>query len=120
MVHRAGQCDYPFGFLPSLSDTAALGPSMLSGIHQGIGAAIGDLSAEGPPKLPSLQHISGALTSLSSAPGTLALPTGPPTITDILAGLEAANTQFVGASTTAFQARRLTMNAPLENPAVNT
>jgi hypothetical protein len=29
----------PFGFLPPLSDTAALGPALVSGIHQGIGAA---------------------------------------------------------------------------------
>jgi hypothetical protein len=91
----------PFGFLPPLSDTAALGPALVSGIHQGIGAAISDLYAEGPPQLPSLQGISAALTSLSSAPGTLALPTGPPTITGIISGLEAANTQIVDAATTA-------------------
>jgi hypothetical protein len=99
----------PFGFLPPLSDTAALGPALVSGVHRGIGAAIGDLSAEGPPKLPSLQGISGALTSLSSAPGTLALPTRPPSITDILAGLETANSQIVGASTTAFSAAYATL-----------
>ena len=92
----------PFGFLPPLSDTAALGPALVSGIHQGFGAAISDFYAEGPPQLPSLQDISEALTSLSSGPGTLALPTGPPTITGILSGLETANTQIVGASTTAF------------------
>jgi len=99
----------PFGFLPPLSDTAALGPALVSGIPQGFSAAIGDLSAEGPPKLPSLQGISGALSSLSSTPGTLALPTGPPTITDILAGLETANTQIVGASTTAFSTAYATL-----------
>jgi hypothetical protein len=99
----------PFGFLPPLSDTAALVPSMLNGTHQGIGAAIGDLSSEGPPKLPSLQHISEALTSLSSAPGTLALPTGPPTVTDILAGVETANTQIVGTATTAFSTAYATL-----------
>jgi hypothetical protein len=92
----------PFGFLPPLSDTAALGPALVSGIHQGIGAAASDLYAEGPPQLPSLQGISETLTSLSSAPATLALPTGPPTITDIISGLQAANTQIVGAFTTAF------------------
>ena len=99
----------PFGFLPPLSDTAALGPALVSGIPQGFSAAIGDLSAEGPPKLPSLQGISGALSSLSSTPGTLALPTGPPTITDTLAGLETANTQIVGASTTAFSTAYATL-----------
>ncbi len=93
----------PFGFLPPLSDTAALGPAVVSGMHQGVGAAIADFTAEGPPQLPSLQGITGALTLLSSGPGTLAaLPTGPPTVTDLLAGLEAANTQIVGAGTTAF------------------
>jgi hypothetical protein len=92
----------PFGFLPPLSDTAALGPALVSGIHQGIGAAISDFSAEGPPQLPSLQGISAALSSLSSTPGTLALPTGPPTVTGIISGLEATNTQIVGAATTAF------------------
>jgi hypothetical protein len=99
----------PFGFLPPLSDTAALGPSLLNGIHQGVVAAADDLLAEGPPHLPSLQGISEALTSLSSTPGTLALPTGPPAITDILMGLQAANTQIVGAATTAFSTAYATL-----------
>jgi hypothetical protein len=99
----------PFGFLPPLSDTAALGPAVVNGIPQGIGAAIGDLAAEGPPKLPSLQGISGALTTLSPTPGTLALPTGPPTVTDILAGLQTANTQIVGGATTAFSTAYATL-----------
>jgi hypothetical protein len=90
----------PFGFLPPLSDTTALGPALVSGIHQGIGAAIGDFNAEGPPQLPSLQDVSQALASLSG-PGTVALPTGPPTITGLISGLEAANTQIVGGATTA-------------------
>jgi hypothetical protein len=91
----------PFGFLPPLSDTLALGPALVSGLHQGIGAAIGDLSAEGLPQLPSLQDLAQALTSLTSGSGTPALPAGPPTITDLLSGLEAANTQIVGGATTA-------------------
>jgi hypothetical protein len=92
----------PFGFLPPHSDTAALGPALVSGIHQGIGAAISDFHAEGPPQLPSLQGISQALTSLWSGPGTPALPTGLPSITDIISGLQTANTQIVNAATTAF------------------
>lgn len=91
----------PFGFLPPLSDTTALGPALVSGVHQGIGAAIADFNAEGPPQLPSLQGISQAFGSLSSSPGTLALPTGAPTITDPISGFEAANTQIIGAGTTA-------------------
>ena len=89
----------PFGFLPPHSDTAALGPALVSGIHQGIGAAMGDLHAEGPPQLPSLSGISQALTSLSS--GSSALPTGLPTISDILSGLQTANTQISDAVTNA-------------------
>ena len=67
----------PFGFLPPLSDTLALGPALLNGIPQGINAAMNDLIAQGPPQLPSLSDISGALSSLSSGPGGLTLPTGP-------------------------------------------
>ncbi|MCV7103760.1 PE family protein [Mycobacterium palustre] len=92
----------PFGFLPPLSDTIALGPALVSGVQHGIGAAIGDFAAEGAPQLPSLQGIGQALASLSSGPGTPALPAGPPTITDLISGLQAANTQIVGAATTAF------------------
>jgi hypothetical protein len=99
----------PFGFLPPLSDTAALGPALVSGVHQGFAAAISDLAAQGPPQLPSLQSISDALNSTLSAPGTLALPTGPPTITDILLGLESANTQIVTGATTAFSTAYATL-----------
>ncbi len=91
----------PFGFLPPLSDTVALGPALLHGIPQGINAAMSDLIAQGPPQLPSLSGISDALGSLSSGPGTLALPTGPPTITDVISGLQAANTGIVNGFTTA-------------------
>jgi PE-PPE domain/PE family len=89
----------PFGFLPPHSDTAALGPALVSGIHEGIGAAISDLRTEAPPQLPSLSDISQGLTSLFS--GTSAPPTGLPTITDILSGLQTANTQVSGAVTNA-------------------
>ncbi|MBW0013629.1 PE-PPE domain-containing protein, partial [Mycobacterium sp.] len=91
----------PFGFLPPLSDTAALGPALVSGVHQGIGAAIGDLHSAGPPRIPSPQGVSQALVSLSSGSGTPTLPSGAPTITGIISGLQAANTQIVGASTSA-------------------
>jgi PE-PPE domain/PE family len=84
----------PFGFLPPLSDTLALGPALVSGVHQGIGAAVSDLHAAGPPQLPSLQGISEALTSLTSGSGTLALPTGLPSLTDILSGIQGANTHI--------------------------
>jgi hypothetical protein len=90
----------PFGFLPPLSDTLALGPALLNGIPQGINAAISDLIAQGPPQLPSLSDISGALSSLSSGSGGLTLPAGPPTIPDIISGLQAANTGIVNGFTT--------------------
>jgi hypothetical protein len=91
----------PFGFLPPLSDTLALGPALLHGIPQGINAAMSDLIAQGPPQLPSLSSISDALGSFSSGPGALALPTGPPTINDVIGGLQAANTGIVNGFTTA-------------------
>jgi len=92
----------PFGFLPSLGDTAALGPAIISGIPQGFAAAIADLQTQGPPMLPSLLDISAALGSPSSGPGPLTLPTGPPSIDGILSGIQTANTQIVGAATNAF------------------
>ncbi|WP_246398204.1 PE family protein [Mycobacterium vicinigordonae] len=84
----------PFGFLPPLSDTLALGPAMLHGIPAGITAAVNDIQGMGLPTL-------GSLESLVSAPGTLALPTFPASIPDLLSGLQAANTQIVSGATTA-------------------
>ncbi len=95
----------PFGFLPPLSDTTALGPALVGGVHTGIGAMISDFQAEGPPQLPSLSGISQTLTSLFSGSGTLSLPssllTGLPTVNDIISGIQTANTQIANAATTA-------------------
>jgi hypothetical protein len=44
----------PFGFLPPLAASTALGPDLVSGTQQGIAAAISDFHAEGLPSLPSL------------------------------------------------------------------
>jgi len=44
----------PFGFLPPLAATTALGPDLVSGTQQGITAAINDFHAEGFPSLPAL------------------------------------------------------------------
>ncbi|MDT5146570.1 MAG: hypothetical protein QOC58_1215 [Mycobacterium sp.] len=90
----------PFGFLPPLSDTTALGPALANGFQQGIAAAARDLLAQGTPQLPSLSDLSQTLASVSSGTGPLALPTGPPSITDVLVGLQAANSQIVGTATT--------------------
>jgi len=91
----------PFGFLPPPSATAALGPAILNGIPQGFAAAISDLNSQGTPTLSSLLDVSALFSSPSSAPGTLAPPTGTPSITGILEGLKAANTQIVDAATSA-------------------
>ncbi|MCV7197917.1 PE family protein [Mycobacterium angelicum] len=95
----------PFGFLPPLSDTLALGPAMINGIPQGIAAATNTLYSQGLPQLPSLQGLAETFTS--SAP--LALPNGPSSITDVLLGIEAANTQFVGNATHAFSTAYATL-----------
>jgi PE-PPE domain-containing protein/PE family protein len=97
----------PIGFLPPLSDTLALGPAVLNGFPQGIAAASNTLYAQGLPQLPSLSGLSDALLSSSSAP--LALPTGPTTITDVIHGLQAANTQIVGGSTAALSTAYATL-----------
>lgn len=99
----------PFGFLPPLSDTTALGPALASGMQQGVAAAAADLLAQGPPQLPSLSAISQALTSFSSGPATLALPTAPSSLTDVLVDLQAANSQIVGTATTAFSTAYATL-----------
>ena len=57
----------PFGFLPPLSATTALGPVLVSGTQQGVGAFVNDLSAEVPTSLPAL-----SVSSLMSAVRQLA------------------------------------------------
>ncbi|WP_264990828.1 PE-PPE domain-containing protein, partial [Mycobacterium kiyosense] len=87
----------PFGFLPPLSDTMALGPAMLAGIPAGITAAVNDIQGIGMPSFGSL----GSLGSLLSGTGALTLPKVPMSIPDLLAGLQMANTQIIGGATTA-------------------
>ncbi|OBJ88197.1 PE family protein [Mycobacterium asiaticum] len=94
----------PFGFLPPLSATAALGPAILQGIPQGIAAAAGDLSTMGPLQLPSL-----SLADLLPATGGLTLPAGPSSVSDLLLGLESANTAVVGSATNAFSTAYATL-----------
>ncbi|WP_156686735.1 PE-PPE domain-containing protein [Mycobacterium sp. Marseille-P9652] len=89
----------PFGFLPPLSDTLALGPALANGVPQGFAAAAHDLLVQGPPQLPDLSQVVGLLSSGTGAPG---LPASPPSITGVLAALQTANSQIVGAGTTAF------------------
>jgi hypothetical protein len=90
----------PFGFLPPLSDTTALGPLLVSGAGQGVTAFVGDLShlgstsGSGPGlSLPSLTSL------LSGGGGTPTLP-APPSISSIISGIQSANTNIVGTLTT--------------------
>jgi PE-PPE domain/PE family len=93
----------PYGFLPPLRATEALGPLLVSGTQQGISAFIGDLSTLQPPSAMSVSSLTSGLTALGSTGGTLALPTAatlPQTITGILTGIESANTNIAGTVTT--------------------
>ena len=104
----------PFGFLPPLGATTALGPDLVSGTQQGIAAASA-FHAQGPPSLPSpsLSGISHALTSaLPAVPRTLALPTATSvasTIDGIISGLQAANTNIAEALSSAFSTAYATL-----------
>jgi hypothetical protein len=104
----------PFGFLPPLSATTALGPDLVSGTQQGIAAASA-FHAQGLPSLPSpsLSGMSHALTSaLPAVPRTLALPTATSvvsTIDGIISGLQAANTNIAEALSSAFSTAYATL-----------
>jgi PE-PPE domain/PE family len=104
----------PFGFLPPLSATTALGPLLISGTQQGVGAFASDLSAEVPTSLPamSLPGITGALAGGLSGSGALAVPAPasiPSTITGILSGIESANNNIVGGLTNDFSTAYATL-----------
>jgi hypothetical protein len=98
----------PFGFLPPLSDTLALGPALVSGTQQGFSAFMGDMSHVIPASLPALSLPSLSLHGITNAlvahagTGALAAPTPTSiqsTITNFLLGLESANTNIVGGFT---------------------
>jgi hypothetical protein len=104
----------PFGFLPPLSATTALGHDLISGTQQGISAFVGDLSALTPTSLPtlSLSSLTNALTAGSLAGAPLALPgpaSIPSTITGIISGIESANSNIVGTLTTDFSTAYATL-----------
>jgi PE-PPE domain/PE family len=95
----------PFGFLPPLGATTALGADLIGGTQQGFSAFMGDMSAQIPASLPalSLPALTNAVTANAGA-GILAAATPtsiPSTITNLLLGLESANTNIVGTATTA-------------------
>ncbi len=92
----------PFGFLPPLSATTALGPILVSGTQQGVGAFVNDLSALGATLPGAASSGLAALTPPSSA----SIPT---TITGVIQGIEAANTNIVGTLTTDFSTAYATL-----------
>jgi hypothetical protein len=92
----------PFGFLPPPSATTSLGPLLISGTQQGVHDFFTDLSAAVPTSLPpmSLPAITDSLLTGPSGTGPLAVPTVvsiPPTVDNVLASLESANNNIVGA-----------------------
>jgi len=102
----------PFGFLPPLSATTALGPLLLSGTQQGIGAFVSDLSHLGStsgsgPGL-SLPSLTSLLSGGGSGGGTPSLPP-PPSISSIISGIESANTNFFGTLATNISAAYSTL-----------
>ena len=79
----------PFGFLPPLSATTALGPLLVSGTQQGVGAFVNDLSSL-TSLLPGTGSLGGAALTL---PAPASIPT---TITGIISGIQSANTNIAG------------------------
>jgi hypothetical protein len=73
----------PFGFLPPLSATTALGPLLVSGTQQGIGAFINDLASLPAVRFPQLP----ALT-------LPALPSIPTSLTGAIETIQTANTNL--------------------------
>ncbi|BBZ50074.1 PE-PPE domain-containing protein [Mycobacterium heidelbergense] len=99
----------PFGFLPPLSATTALGPDLISGAQQGFGAFVGDLSALTPASLPALSSL---LPGAAAGGGALALPAPasiPSTINGIISGIQSANSNIVGTLTTDFSTAYATL-----------
>jgi hypothetical protein len=92
----------PFGFLPPLSDTTALGPLLVSGAGQGVTAFVNDLSHLGSTSGGggglSLPSLTGLLSGGGSggSPGPLALPS----IQSVISGIQSGNTNIVSTLTT--------------------
>ena len=105
----------PFGFLPPLSDTTALGPLLISGTQQGTTAFVSDLSHLGTTSASamspsSLKNLLSGAGSPGSGPLSLpAQPSIPSTIPGIIAGIQSANTNIVSTLTTDFTAAYATL-----------
>ena len=83
----------PFGFLPPLSATTALGPLLASGTQQGVGAFVNDLSSLAS----SLPGAASSGLAALTLPPSASMPT---TLTGLISGIESANTNIVGTLTT--------------------
>jgi PE-PPE domain/PE family len=95
----------PFGFLPPLSATTELGPLLISGTQQGVGAFVTDLS-----ELPaSLQSVSLSNLTTALTGGSSALPAIPTTPAGIISTIQSANTDIVGTLTTDFSTAYATL-----------
>ncbi|MEI7714926.1 MAG: PE-PPE domain-containing protein [Mycobacterium sp.] len=81
----------PFGFLPPLSDTIALGPALVSGTQQGIADAYGDFNGTGPHPV-TLPHL-----SLSGLAHPL---TAPPAGTSVASVVDGIVTRFEASNAT--------------------
>ncbi|WP_156687618.1 PE family protein [Mycobacterium sp. Marseille-P9652] len=81
----------PFGFLPPLSATTALGPLLVTGTQQGVSAFTKDLANI----LPSAQATGNAALSALTAPSA-SIPANLP---DLIAAIQNANNNIVGTFT---------------------
>jgi hypothetical protein len=82
----------PFGFLPPLSATTELGALLPGATAQGVGAFVNDLSSLAS----SLPGAASSGVAALSLPPSASIPT---TITGVIQGIEAANTNIVGTLT---------------------
>ncbi|MCV7146764.1 PE family protein [Mycobacterium riyadhense] len=101
----------PFGFLPPLSTTMALGPALVSGTQQGIFDASNTLYAQGPPTLPNLPllDISQPLTSGSTLLTSSSSTSIQSAITDLLMKLQTGNSNIVNDLTNDFSTTYATL-----------
>jgi PE-PPE domain/PE family len=92
----------PFGFLPPLSATQALGPLLVSGTQQGVSAFVNDMSNLTSSLPGAASSGLGALTLPASAP----MPTS---VNGIISSIEAANNNIVGTLTGDFSTAYATL-----------
>jgi hypothetical protein len=92
----------PFGFLPPLSATQALGPLLVSGTQQGVSAFVNDLSSLGS----SLPGAASSGVAALTVPPAASFPTS---VNGIISAIESANNNLVGAFTSDFSTAYATL-----------